>query len=808
MKTNLTLFALAVVGLAAVLALQPLFDAPMPPRVTVTHGEVLRLAEAAARELDVPVDESWVSSTWISRPDLEPFVNGDPGKRRVAATDPVLGPRLSGYRVTYWRKGEAKSPPHGWVQVSPDGKVVAARRYARTQDPAAATDADDLRRRADEFVASRALPGAPATAFENVRPTVHLSRTDHLFRYRVPTDFPSGDIAYLLGVYFIGPDFAGWNLLEERTDGSQLDFSEGTQFASFLGTALAMLGILVILGIIYLRKYHAGEVGVGAGAMLLFAMLAIAFANELFTGRETATFTQLGPLPAFQVALFNSGFKLLFLHVPIAVLVFLGWSVGESYARERWGERLASFDALIKRDPINATVGTSLLRGLLLAPAVLAISLGISAVPVLAGLASPRLELVPRAFGYAVGPWAAVVEAASGAIFVPTVAYLFVIAALRRRVSRPLAVLIAVALASLVTWHATLTPGLWSLAAGFGIALGGALAFVAFDLLTSVVTLFTASLLAYLVPAIRVSEGGALAEALAALLVPTGIILAASGLGILTRREVEYTYDDLAPHVRRIVERERVKAEIDAANRIQAALLPDGDPAIRGVTISSHYRAASEIGGDYFDFLRLRDGRIGVAFGDVAGHGLTSGIVMAMAKAALLVQVGYDSTPTRVMEVLNESVMRTAPKRMMMTFFFGILDPDKRIMRFSSAGHLDPYLYRKADASLECLSSWGYPLGIPRREPFREIVVQFQPGDRLVLYSDGLIEAIDDDGEPFGFDRFESTLSKAAVGSTEEIKKAVLSSVKKFTNNSPPEDDQTLVVIGFDEEEAEKAQSA
>jgi hypothetical protein len=808
MKTNIALFTLAVVGLVAVFALQPLFDTPMPPRISVTNEDLLQIAEQTARELAIPVDDAWVSSTWIARPDMERILKDSRELRRRAASDPVIGPRLHGYRVTYWRKDAAKQPPHGWVEVSPTGDVVAARRFAQEQDPAPEADPDDLRRKADAFVASRTLPGAPATEFESVRPDVHLSRTDHLFRYRVPTDFPSGDVAYLLGVYFIGPELAGWNLIEENTDGSPLAFNEGGMFAGFFGTVITMLGLLVLLGIIYLKKYHAGEVGVGAGALLLLGMMLLCIAGELATGRESATFTQIGVMPAFQVALFNSGFKIFFVHIPISVLVFLGWSVGESYARERWGDRLASFDALIKRDPINATVGNSLLRGLFLAPPALALALAISAIPVLGGWASPRLDFIPRAFGYAVGPWAVIIESASNALFVATVAYLFVIAALRSRVTRPVAVLLAVGLGTLVTWNVTLDPTWIAIVAGVGLALSGAFAFIAFDLLASVVTLFTASLLGFLIPLLRVADGAVFTEALAALLLPVGTLLAVAGFGIMTRREVEYTYDDLAPHVRRIVERERVKAEIDAANRIQAALLPDGDPAIRGVTISSHYRAATEIGGDYFDFLDLDDGRVGVAFGDVAGHGLTSGIVMAMAKAALLVQVDYDATPTRVMDVLNENVMRTAPRRMMMTFFFGILDPEKRIMRFSSAGHLDPYLYRKSTGTLECLSSWGYPLGIARREPFRELVVQFQPGDRLVLYSDGLIEAIDDSGEPFGFDRFEATLSRAALGTTEEIKKAVLQSVKKFTGNRPPEDDQTLVVIGFDAEGAKVARSA
>ena len=194
----------------------------------------------------------------------------------------------------------------------------------------------------------------------------------------------------------------------------------------------------------------------------------------------------------------------------------------------------------------------------------------------------------------------------------------------------------------------------------------------------------------------------------------------------------------------------------------------------------------------------MRDGDMGIAFGDVAGHGLTSGIVMAMAKSALLVQVDVDPAPRIVLEVLNEIVMKTAPRRMMMTFFFGLLEPNTHRLRFASAGHLDPYVFRARHRRLEPLSSWGFPLGVRRRDPFREHTVQFAPGDRLILYSDGLIEAVDDDGEPFGFERFERVLIDSGHLSAEEIKKTLLGSVRKFTRNRPPEDDQTLVVVSFD----------
>jgi sigma-B regulation protein RsbU (phosphoserine phosphatase) len=302
-----------------------------------------------------------------------------------------------------------------------------------------------------------------------------------------------------------------------------------------------------------------------------------------------------------------------------------------------------------------------------------------------------------------------------------------------------------------------------------------------------------------LAPLLSVSTGHMEQQLTAALSVPLIVLMAYALAALLTRREVIYSYEDLAPHVKRIIERERVKAEIDAANRIQAALLPTESPDVPGTRVSSHYRAATEIGGDYFDFLHQPTGEIGIAFGDVSGHGLTSGIVMAMAKAALLVQIDYDSSPRAVLDVLNDIVIKTAPKRILMTFFFGSLDPRAQTLRFSSAGHLDPYVYRGANGKLEALSSWGFPLGVRRREAFREHSVEFAPGDRLILYSDGLIEAIDDDGEPFGFTRFEETIVENGHLSAEEIKKSLLQAVRKFTRNRPPEDDQTLVVVAFEE---------
>ncbi|HMM35006.1 MAG TPA: PP2C family protein-serine/threonine phosphatase [Thermoanaerobaculia bacterium] len=762
--------ALGVLGAAVLAALLPRFETAQPRGLSITRPAAVRIADAEATRLGIPVGESFRVETWEQSLLVEQEVAGDAATRLGLERDPVVGPRLGAYRVTYFRKGLEKYPQFGYVLVGKDGTVLGARARARSEEAGGRPAEGEVRSAADRFVASRSFPGAPSLEFDGARPNVLKDRVDHVLRYRVPYSGPPETVSFFLNVYFVGDRLSGWELDEESRDGRAFRYELGGSIVTTLVRFVVVFGLLFVLLGIFLRKYHAGEVGVGTGAWLFGAQLLLFLALEVLVARAQSFNVGFGGTDAFQTALAQAAIAFLFLDVPLATLVFLSWSVGESYARERWGERLASFDALLRRDAVNASVGGALLTGLLLAPVVAAAPLLPYLPALFFGGARPVLgELSNLVLESEAGPPA--MTPARLAFAIPT------------------------ALVGLVTGLAPVGPEMTRFLLGFGAPLAAAGVFLAKDLLASAVSLFGATLLLGLLPLTRSLEGPPLQGAAAALLVPLLLLLALAIAGLATRRTVEYRYEDLAPHVKRIVERERVKAEIDAANRIQAALLPSSDPKLPGVVVASHYRAATEIGGDYFDFLPLPGGRIGLAFGDVAGHGLTSGIVMAMAKSALLVQAGHDPSPVRVMEALNETVRKTAPKRMLMTFFFGVLDPATGELRSASAGPLDPYVVRAGGGAPEPLSAWGFPLGVKRRTPFVEHLAHLGPGDRLVLYSDGLIEALDDDGEPFGFTRFEQVLAGAAREGADTMRQSLLSAVRKFTRNRPPEDDQTLVVL-------------
>lgn len=786
-------------GLVALALLLPLFDAPQPRGVRITRDEARAIADRQIEKLGVKVSDLWGVVTWENHILLEEEFK-EPERRRRAGLDPIVGPRMVAYQVSYFYRGLPKFPQGADVFVDPrTGEVIGARR--RVPNEMAAQPMTDAQARAvaDRFLASRKLPGVANPQFEDIRPTVFRGRVDRLVRYRVPSDFPTGRVAMFVGVYFVGDQFAGWMPLEEYVDGSQFR-GGGFEIAGAFLQYLVVLPLLLILLVLFLKKYHAGEVGVRTASFLFATIAFLSLVLNALIGPGATLGVGLAPaLDGRMTMLAWMVFKFLFYDLLVAVVVFFAWAVGESYARERWGDRLASFDAILRRDAVNATVGRSVLRGLLFAPFVAAAAYAIGALPLLFGAARATLGPTMYILGLG-GTMTPLVSAAVDAIRASVVLLLFIIAFFARK--RMLWVGVVAAAAVGAVWLVTelpVSPAWYGMLLGFGGILVAAAIFFYYDLLTAANALFFGALVYAYVPFLRFAEGDVLLTSVIAFATPVAIALIFAGVAMLTGREVVYVYEDLAPHVKRIVERERVKAEIDAANRIQAALLPLESPQLSGASFSSHYRAATEIGGDYFDFLLQPTGEIGIAFGDVSGHGLTSGIVMSMAKSALLVQVDYDSSPRAVLNVLNDIVIRTAPKRILMTFFFGLLDPRSQTLRFSSAGHLDPYVYRGSSGTLESLSSWGFPLGVKRRDPFREHTVEFQPGDRLVLYSDGLIEAVDDDGEPFGFERFEQTILENGELSADNLKKVLLSSVRKFTRNRPPEDDQTLVVVAFEE---------
>jgi len=256
---------------------------------------------------------------------------------------------------------------------------------------------------------------------------------------------------------------------------------------------------------------------------------------------------------------------------------------------------------------------------------------------------------------------------------------------------------------------------------------------------------------------------------------------------------------DHARLLRDTVEAERRKKELEIARELQMNLLPKEPPPIPGLDIADRSEPASEVGGDYFDYLMLENGRFGVVVGDVAGHGMPAGLLMAMAKSAIHTQVQVGGSPAALMGRLSETLLRMSADNQFMTMVFAEFDLAAGEYRYSNAGHHYPLHYRAGTGAVEQLESTGVPLGLLPRPPGPFERRDIGPGDILVFYSDGVVEAERADEEMFGMDRLRDVVLANRRQSSETIVEAIFTAVRRFVGDRPLHDDATLVIVRVDD---------
>jgi serine phosphatase RsbU (regulator of sigma subunit)/ketosteroid isomerase-like protein len=241
-----------------------------------------------------------------------------------------------------------------------------------------------------------------------------------------------------------------------------------------------------------------------------------------------------------------------------------------------------------------------------------------------------------------------------------------------------------------------------------------------------------------------------------------------------------------------MIERERIEQELQVARRIQHASLPKEVPALEGWQISPFYRPAREVGGDFYDFFELEDGRLGIVVGDATGHGVPAALVMASARSMLRAVAQASDSPGDVLRRVNDPLATAIPANMFVTCFYAILDPESGSLTYANAGHDLPYLYRNSAA--EELRARGMPLGLMPGMGYEEKQTILKAGEAALLYSDGLVEAHDPEGEMFGFPRLRALV--AEHGEQRSLGDFLLEELHSFVGESwKQEDDITLLTL-------------
>ncbi|MGE0460131.1 MAG: PP2C family protein-serine/threonine phosphatase [Vicinamibacterales bacterium] len=250
---------------------------------------------------------------------------------------------------------------------------------------------------------------------------------------------------------------------------------------------------------------------------------------------------------------------------------------------------------------------------------------------------------------------------------------------------------------------------------------------------------------------------------------------------------------DVAHHQQLVVERERLQRELELCRRIQSEMLPHaslrlGPTEVKGISIP-----AREVGGDFFNYFELPGGHIAVLVGDVSGKGISAALLMANIQATLRARLPLEPDLARLASAIDGEIEAATPAGVYATLFLGILDPERKTLRYVNAGHHPQFLIR--GDGIEALSSSGMPVGLYAGQGYVERAVQLADNDLLFFYTDGTVEVENEQTEMFGAERLESLLRTHRDQGVDGLLERIEESVRRFRGAADPFDDVTIMAL-------------
>jgi sigma-B regulation protein RsbU (phosphoserine phosphatase) len=237
-------------------------------------------------------------------------------------------------------------------------------------------------------------------------------------------------------------------------------------------------------------------------------------------------------------------------------------------------------------------------------------------------------------------------------------------------------------------------------------------------------------------------------------------------------------------------EKERMARELDEARTVQLSLFPNWTPDINGFEINGLCLPCQEVGGDWFDYIQLSDGRLGVVLADVSGKGMAAALLMSSARSILRMFAEKGLPPGEVLTYVNRILVQDFPKTKFVTLIYGIIDPNEKTITLANAGHLSP-VFINLNEIIFLETNSGIPLGL-MDVPYSETKINLSEGSKLLLYSDGVTEAMNSQSEEYGSERI---LNSIKINSFYSIQ-TLLDDVRLFTAGHPASDDITILMIG------------
>ncbi len=568
-----------------------------------------------------------------------------------------------------------------------------------------------------------------------------------------------------------------------------------------------LLGLLVGLIYYFLNIVHK-EIR-HRSTLILFGAILLLIAFWIFTGGVfDSIYYDISGTPQLQrynLGFLVAAFVVSLLSMVFALPFFILWGAGYPFASRLKPNPLATLEAVLQGHPQSRLVGGSVLTGMALGFLLPVFPMLIAWSGLFGNTQARTPEMLAEILTTRTHLMSLPTEPAIISFYIFFTLYVFLVPLFSQLLRRPFlvrCVAVVIGIASLAGSGFFQTSFLWAVVlAGFSMLLLDRLTYRV-DIVAALVALlagdFALKVCALVAqPAATIHSAGLRGWILLGGLGVLAAYVALRGK-VLAGEEVHPVWTTDEQRINR-VDRDRLKAEFDVARRAQEQMLPSNPPQLPGFEIAAVCKPAREVGGDLYDFIELPDDRLGIVVADVSGKGVPASLYMTLTKGLLASIAEVTSDPGQILREVNRHLYVACGKKMFVTLLLGVLDPVSRSFSYARAGHNPPVWRQRASQSTSLLHARGIGLGLNRGDVFDRTLlvetIQLRSEDKLLLYSDGITEAMNDQRLEYGEGRLMQAAERADGLDARATRDAILDDVTAFLGKTLPQDDQTLVVV-------------
>jgi sigma-B regulation protein RsbU (phosphoserine phosphatase) len=665
-----------------------------------------------------------------------------------------------------------------------EGRLMGFDAHIPDSIPLPSLSSDSARRVADAFL-SRSMPRLGSLSGISFKEEKRLEiprsgRTDYTFDWQ-GTDSLLGH-PVTVSIRIAGRRAVALNVADNPAIPSG---GKGVSTYFELGSVILIIALGIAMVVVGIRRIRVYEIGWRTG-IAIGIVGAVLFALSMYFS-----------MPRLDLRMAVS---LLIAPLFIGGVLALSWAVAESVGREVWKEKFVSLDLVTRGHLLDSRVATAVLVGL---------AGGAVANLVWDGMAwllermtlltcNPDTIQIHEFLPRPAPALSLLSHQAYVGIFVLSILLLFPLAIVRRRFASPWVLAAVGSFLIVVPEKASFNPYLLGFLVEWVSKAMVVWVLCRRDVLGAFVALVTAAALSAMPVFLRSPDAAVFLSGQMAVLL-CGILVIASWVGVLTKDRVTDVETITPAFARHISERERLQEELKIARDVQMSLLPKTTPRVAGLDIAARCVPAQEVGGDYYDFVQLGGDRLGVVIGDVSGKGTEGAFYMTLTKGFLKAVVRATESPAVILTQANELFCENVERGNFISMVYASIDARVSRVTFARAGHNPVILYRARLSAAEFFQPKGIALGLESGEIFaktiEEVSVSLEPGDVLILYTDGFGEAMNPKGEEYGEVRLQESIVRLAGHSAEGILSGVLADVRSFVGRAEQHDDMTMVVV-------------